>query len=163
MSAFIVRGQVIGDVVQMIDYMDRKALQAGGARPTIGGEGELPPLHSAERHGALVTLGDRLLSMNCHAVAERYGEDPADVWRGSEKPEGLRIGHLKAHSATDWPETDTIAQWIKSTDCLLYQCCEGNVPEEWVLFDEVQQVKLRACEAWVKSGAEYEDAEWNRG
>jgi hypothetical protein len=90
-------------------------------------------------------LGVRLLRMNHRATRQRYGD-----------PEPL---HIEYRYPLRFLQT-TKVQALKATRCLLYQCSEGNVPDE-PLFKELE--RFSDCQAhWIVSDLpEYSEAAWD--
>ena len=102
--------------------------------------GLLPHRTSCE---SLDALGARLFAMNARAVSARYGE-PEEVPAFRYRPLGA------VHPMHQ----------LKAVECLLYQCSEGNVPnEDDFLALEGLAAKLR--EKIVNALPSYSEAPWN--
>lgn len=86
-------------------------------------------------------IGDVLFAMNGAAMIARYGD--------SELEPGGRYR----------PEKSAPVQCFKQTQCLLYQCAEGDVPET-PLYQEIEAVTFRLAKLIIRTLPEYERAEW---
>jgi hypothetical protein len=66
---------------------------------------------------------------------------------------------LVHHTPYTYTPTSTI-QAYKSLQCLSYQCCEGNVPDNplYKLLEEIENAMARQI---VSDLAEYDKAEWD--
>jgi hypothetical protein len=135
MSAFIVDDLCIR---RILTGFERAEYQTEGLyctirppRPTVGNE---------ERHATARAL----LEMNVEAVNHRYahnGEQPVPAFR--EGPAG---------EVTDW-------QVLKSLDCYLYQCSEGDIPKS-EFYKAVTNFRNALRAALVSQLPEYEAAKW---
>jgi hypothetical protein len=100
------------------------------------------------------SIADALWLMNALAMNQRYGE-PIDQYKAD----------IAAYSNPD-PSDDPF-QIIKSAECLLYQCSEGNVPEMG-LFKSLEKAIETMTVSLIKPGADinrhasYEAAKWGR-
>jgi hypothetical protein len=89
-------------------------------------------------------LGKAMFQLNIDGITARYGSTERVRWRNF------------LYVATYCPPI----QVLKSLQCWLYQCCEGEVPqtELYKLFDtDVQQYLMSKI---ITSLPEYEEAEW---
>ncbi|MGA7916689.1 MAG: hypothetical protein WCA00_15755 [Candidatus Acidiferrales bacterium] len=91
-------------------------------------------------------LGRALFAMNVSAVVRRYG--PA---------EPARVRRLEYEYRPELPGGD--AQVYRALCCLLYQSCEGDVPET-KLFQALTTVRLKIAHGIIAETAEYQKAEW---
>jgi hypothetical protein len=87
-------------------------------------------------------LGKAMLDLNTQAVNVRYGE---------------------SHSSLDYyycPALATMTQALKSLECWLYQCMEGDIPEIalYRFFDEMVKPALMA--EIIYSSNEWDEAIW---
>ena len=111
MSAFIVSEANINLVVDAIDSY------FGNRRDYIFGP--VTVRNWTEDYRDLDALGQALWAMNVDAWNQRYNEtETADAFH-------YKLGNLKSYRAT---LADRV-QAYKATQCLRYQCHEGNVPE----------------------------------
>jgi len=87
-------------------------------------------------------LGKMMLDLNQAALGQRYGDEKTEL----------------SYSYT--PTLVSPIQAIKSLQCWLYQCMEGNVPESklYHFFDEV--VLRRLMTRVIDRTPEYDQAEW---
>jgi hypothetical protein len=92
-------------------------------------------------------LGLALFQLNISGVEARYG-----------KGEAVKFRKMDYHYHLT--ESAALAQVLKSLQCWLYQCCEGNVPETklYKLFDHDVQVYLMS--KIISTLQEYQRAEW---
>ncbi len=72
-------------------------------------------------------LAVAMFKLNCRAVAERYGE-----------VEAASLRDLKFHFREMRPRD--VIQSYKSLRYWLYQCCEGKVPEDSLLYATMERV-----------------------
>lgn len=87
-------------------------------------------------------LGNELLALNAAAVAQRYDE-PVEI-------HDYRF---------EWPTCNKY-QALKSLDCLIYQCSEGDVPER-PLYKVLKDCQHGLMYEIVASSSEYQAAKWN--
>ena len=88
-------------------------------------------------------LAKDLFDMNVTAVCQRYSDESPDNY------------------AFDWVSVPipSAVQAVKSLDCYLYQCSEGNVPDQ-PLYKVVNQICGIICGGIVRASREYDKAEW---
>lgn len=87
-----------------------------------------------------------LFDMNCEAVNQRYGNGQAEEFRPLDYKPVMTIPCGKI-------------QQYKSLQCLLYQCCEGNVYES-PLYKVMEQHMLGLAKEIVCDLPQYEMAKW---
>lgn len=90
---------------------------------------------------AFQELGQKLWDMNAAAVNQRYGEL-------NEAPQY----HLVCDNVDEF-------QVLKSLQCFLYQCSEGNVPE-LDLYKQLRQVEMNIMRKLIDTMPQYKKAEW---
>jgi hypothetical protein len=92
-------------------------------------------------------LGQAMFQLNIKAVEARYGNGEAVKFRQLD----YQFKHTEAVS---------LVQVLKSLQCWLYQCNEGDVPETelYELFDTDVQVYL--MDKIISTLPEYEQADW---
>ena len=91
-------------------------------------------------------LGRAIFKMNVNAVVHRYG--PAE-------PARMRRLDYEFH-----PElTGDDARVYRALCCLLYQSCEGEIPET-KLFQALTTIRLKIAHGIIAETAEYQKAEW---
>jgi len=93
-------------------------------------------------------LGSSMRAMNVAAVIARYG--PSDSLPGPDPLLPYQYESIMAPSPI---------QAIKSLDCYLYQCSEGDVPKE-TLYQQLTQWRGDLCSHQVSQSDAYEAAEW---
>ena len=92
---------------------------------------------------ALQELTSKLNAMNYAAVNARYREqiEPNPVQYRMAVP----VGEVAL---------------FKLLDCYLYQCSEGDVPETWPLFAEVEKARAKLAQHICRSLPQYYAAPW---
>lgn len=137
MSAFIVSDSTITRIVEFCYGLQFKR------------EAPLCYLKSPEYlagHEQCEEFGQRLYAMNVAAVAQRYGN--AD----DMMPDG---GYVYRPDLSD----ANVYQVLKSLDCYLYQCSEGDVPNR-PLFVALDTLRTDLCRILATHTPQYESAEW---
>jgi len=89
-------------------------------------------------------IGRNLFLMNRRALSARYGCG-----------DHLRLPEFVFES---WADATPIEQF-KAIACLLYQCCEGKVPDS-PLYDELNRAAGELAQRIVQDLPEYEQASW---
>jgi hypothetical protein len=102
-------------------------------------------------------LGQAMYDLNIKAVNQRYPDT---------------VGHLERCPGTIDPETGALADYaygfddcgtiqaIKSLECWLYQCSEGDIPNEY-LFKAMEKMLNRCYASVVGNLPEYKAAKWD--
>lgn len=94
----------------------------------------------------ITAVGQSLWTMNALALEERYESEYANDYLAVIN--GYEFSHMIGVS---------FAALLKATDCLLYQCAEGNVPE-MALYKKLKAMADRY--GHTKLSAQYEAAPW---
>jgi hypothetical protein len=89
------------------------------------------------------SIGKRLFLLNRRALRARYGCDTPQL------PEFVFDG---------WAGGSPVEQF-KAIHCLLYQCCEGKVPNSR-LYDELNRAAGELAQRIVQDMPEYDKASW---
>lgn len=84
-----------------------------------------------------------LYNMNARSMNERYGDE---VTTPEETPKF-------------YPNASAV-QLLKTIECYLYQCSEGNIPSD-PLFKAIEEVSRLIKDAIINNMAEYQSANWN--
>jgi len=87
-------------------------------------------------------LARAMFDMNVCAVCQRY----------PDKLEIYEFGYVSEPLPTK-------IQLIKSLDCFLYQCSEGDAPER-PLYKALDHIRLTLCGEYVSNTPEYDKAMW---
>jgi hypothetical protein len=139
MSAFMVEDKTINNIVNWlgneIDHMfiiPRKLKQ-------LNIDTSVP--------GWAEDLGHIMFLLNINAVDARYGDGEAARFRQLD----YRFEHTEAVSSM---------QVLKSLQCWLYQCCEGEVPETELYKLFAEDIRLFLMDKIITGFPEYEQAEW---
>jgi hypothetical protein len=92
-------------------------------------------------------LGQAMFQLNVNGVDRRYGFGAAAKFR--------KLGYSFEHT-----EAVSLVQVLKSLQCWLYQCNEGDIPESGLygLFDTDVQIYL--MDKIITTLPEYEEAVW---
>jgi hypothetical protein len=139
MSAFLVEDKTINHIVNwlrserfLISEIPYKLKRLGFDMAKVGWEEK---------------LGLAMFQLNIHGVEARYGKGEAVKFRKMD------YNYCPTESAS-------LAQVLKSLQCWLYQCCEGNIPETklYNLFDHGVRVYLMS--RIISALPEYQRAEW---
>ena len=93
-------------------------------------------------------LGSALRDMNVAAVIARYG--PSDSLPGPSPLLPYRFRLISAPS---------LIQTVKTLACYLYQCSEGDIPEQR-LYQQLDNWQAELCRYYVTESDEYDQAEW---
>ena len=141
MSSFIVRDGTINDILAAVQLYTQCS---GGMTPPA--PRHLLPV-AAERDD-YYALGLAMRTMNVEAVVARYG--PSDELPG---PSPLRPYEYRGVMPP------SPIQAIKTLACYLYQCSEGEVPEQR-LFQQLTEWRNALCYHLVTQSDEWQQASW---
>lgn len=94
----------------------------------------------------LTNLGKKLLDLNVRAFRERY-EDRITVDDGE-----FELDRDAAHCSR--------MQLLKSLQCLIYQCSEGDIPETSPLYERMEEAEKRLMGEIIGEMPEYNEAKW---
>lgn len=92
-------------------------------------------------------IGKALFDMNVRAVNARYGQGEAETFRELN------------YKYKDEFTSAGIYQEYKSLRCLMYQCSEGDVPEE-ALYKLMEKYGNELAYEIVTSSEKYEESDW---
>src|ERR1700751_1562951 len=138
MSAFMVNTNVMAKVVTAIllnfDTFD------GASTCRV----KLLAAPTDEQKDAGTKIGRKLFLMNRRALRARYGCG-----------DHLRLPEFAFER---WADATPVEQF-KAIVCLLYQCCEGKVPNS-PLYDELNRAAGELAQRIVQALREYEQASW---
>lgn len=141
MSAYVVDDLTINKVISWLYMESDHSVTRGLCRRTLQKAGyDLVDSEDTER------LANDLFSLNVRAVEEKYGEGSAREFRSLD---------FKYCFAMPQDATRT----VKALHCLLYQCSEGNVPED-PLYQVLQKIQQQICRGIVVNSRAYELADW---
>ena len=141
MSAYIVENSTINRVVSFLatdrngDYLRRMILRETGCN--------LEMAHGRE------DLGKAMRDLNCNAVDQRYGDGESKTF----------LDDLSYTFVLDIAVNRF--QAYKSLKCWLYQCAEGNVPDESLLYAAMERVKGEMADDIVSALPAYEACKWD--
>ncbi len=96
-------------------------------------------------------LAEEMFTLNCDSIEQRYGEGQAKEFRPLDF----------AFEYQSPPRRGTIYQILKSLRCFLYQCCEGNIPEQNALYVALDRLSLEIAFDIVSRLPVYDAVEWD--
>jgi hypothetical protein len=137
MSAYIVRevtlNQAVERVVKYLQFEDYHYIPSGGCDEIA------------------TAIGRSLWALNQRAVSERYRHEDLDQLPGDRvNPSYV---YRENHTATE-------GELLKSLDCLIYQCSQGDITKDFLF-----NVMVCAAEDFEftapRKTKEYEDAHWD--
>ena len=91
-------------------------------------------------------LAQSLYALNCEAYGARY--------------EGRHGEPIPKKHFEDQESGRDPWQVLKSLDCFLYQCSEGDIPEESTLYQKLAKVRDDLARVLASSTPQYESAKW---
>ena len=97
---------------------------------------------------------DALAGTNLNALAQRYNvETAAEMYDGKDYEDGHDI----------WKPRNGVQPWhyqlLKSLQCYIYQCSEGNVPDS-PIYKTIDKLTVKLAMFIACNQKEYKDAEW---
>ncbi len=151
MSSFIVDNSTINRIVGMLEWA---AKSHSNNYPNPKYNGELLLVQNLEE---AEVLGLALYSLNVQAVNIRY---PDTVGKPNRMPGSIDESgnHVPYKFIAKFPGNNRI-QNLKSLQCLIYQCSEGNVTNE-PLYKSLREYEFGLCRAIVQDMPEYDLANW---
>jgi len=97
-------------------------------------------------------LGLKLFELNVRGIKNRYPDmeykNPAEEFRPSNP--GYQYRH----------EFSKPMQFLMSIRCLLYQCCEGNIPETNKLYQQLEDYSKELALTLIFAMPEYSNCHW---
>ncbi len=145
MSAFIVENACLENIVGHLSRLQHGSMEAYSRRPLE----ELG--YNFDDSDSLLKLAKDMMRMNCAGVNSRYGSNEIDLYVKNVKFKADRFGFPSSRPSP--------AQVYKSLGCLLYQCSEGDVPEQ-PLFKALEQVKIAIADDIIRALPEYDSLVW---
>lgn len=140
MSAYIVEDETINRIVSYLDH-DR---DGEWMRRKVAG------VLGVARFDVLA-LASAMFALNVEAVECRYGDSATyGTGEGSFRPLDFAYSY----------ESANVFQVIKSLKCWLYQCSEGDIPEQSALFRVLEQYAGELACGIVSDMPQYEAASW---
>jgi len=139
MSAFMVEDTTINRVVT---WLRREVLTSHFTLDRLAREYDIDLVSE----GWDDKLARAMFQLNCDGVHARYGEGEAEKFRPLNFTYKTEIYH-------------SLVQVLKSLQCWLYQCCEGDVPDT-KLYQFFQEVENHLALKIVMESPEYDKAKW---
>jgi hypothetical protein len=146
MSAFMVADKTINRVVNWLSRdVDRSSFLKEKVEKAFG--------VSTDKDGWIETVGKAMFQLNIDGVNDRYGNGEAQKFRP------LNYIYTPGHPTTIY-NLSTKIQVLKSMQCWLYQCMEGEVVKNplYQFFDIVIAPYLMS--SIISDLPEYQRAEW---
>ena len=138
MSAFVVKNSTLCNIVNgLVRSLDERIHTPFYGLARVSG---LVPSTDEEQMKLLLALH----KMNVEAVCQRYGSDES-----KDYPAPTELNR----------KTPTPIQLLKSLHCYLYQCSEGNIPEQ-PLFKSLENMSDRLAQSIATALPEYDAEEW---
>lgn len=136
MSAYLVEDKTINNILNCI-YLNNRDFSKYACRP-LNAAG-----FKTETENDLTALGKAMLRLNSAALNARYGEDVQDIPFSFQLRSDVRD-----------------LQAFKSLECWLYQCSEGDIPRESVLFRLMDKFAADLAVNIIKKSSEYLKLNW---
>lgn len=142
MSAYIVQPETINRIVTFLSGL---RYQQDGIYCHLHSPIAFENLDAPEWHARQQALAEEMLDLNVAAVRARYLDRRADYF------------NREAHGFV----TMLVEPWqvLKSLDCFLYQCSEGDIPKH-ELFCKLDKFRTDLARVLASDTAEYKAAKW---
>ena len=143
MSAFIVDDKTINRVVAWMHDAVKRQTDFSWCVRTLQKLG-----YKLDTEFGCKRLAEEMFTLNCDSIEQRYGKGQAKEFRPLDFQFSLVCppGHYQA---------------LKSMRCLLYQCCEGDVPEQSDLYNALDKVSLELSYQLISRSKAYEAVVWD--
>lgn len=110
--------------------------------------------NAATRSHDAAALGRRLIKMNWYAVNSRYK-------RSDPEPEAIALfKHDDTETSIYMTPLARLAQVLKSLQCLVYQCSEGDTENKFIEYGMARDAARRIAFEIVSHLPEYKNATW---
>lgn len=154
MSSFVVDKRTINRILSLVNERVVRPQRHYGpyARRDLAEIG-----FPCETEADLAALGLAMYKLNIAATSQRYPDDELDGLPGTVETDAEGQEHLEGYR---WERShpDEI-QAVKSLECWLYQCAEGDAPER-ELYKCWQGILHRIAVEMIGCSQAYENAEW---
>lgn len=138
MSAFIVSNRTINEIVSFLKYDKKRDYGYIAKHVEVLG-------YNFDLTESCEMLAHELYNLNYMAVNDRYSEN-------SE--------HMTTTFTYQPVLMESKYQAIKSMDCWLYQCSEGEIPQN-ELFKAIEKVRDSLCHKIIQRSKEYDVCKWD--
>lgn len=155
MSSFIVEDNTINRIVNFCFWVKEDCLKYEVNKELINVGIDLNQYFKDDKELDLYLrkFGEELLKMNLLAFYDRYEH--------IEDTEKEIIDSIKEYEFMNLPLSELQEiQVLKSIECFLYQCYEGNIPE-YPLFKALDKIKEHLKDTIINKIPEYQKAIWN--
>ena len=138
MSAFIISNQTMLDIINGLYWthdFKRQSFIYSALKEVLGCE--------LEKDEDYTKLASELFKLNAEAVNHRYNDNAEAVifeWNSNDRP--------------------NIYQFLKSVECLIYQCSEGDTPNT-DLYKWLVKLSDSIKDFIIKDADDYKKARWN--
>ena len=161
MSSFMVKSETIATIADFITtvFNDKNdnthmAIQ-GDTYTTIE---KLQPQNSYIKTVSIKAVYNALSEMNCNALNQRYIHgDKAEPEQFPKDYNHFEIASNYHDGAFEIPAS--YYQLLKSIDCYLYQCSEGNVPNS-ALYKAIEDIGATLANWLIRNTTAYNVANW---
>lgn len=161
MSSFMMRTESIATIADFIStvFNDKNnnthmAIQ-GDTYTTIE---NLQPQNSYIKTVSIKAVYNALSEMNCNALNQRYmHDDKAEPEQFPKNYNRFEIAGNYKDGAFEIPTS--YYQLLKSIDCYMYQCSEGNVPNS-ALYKAVEDIRATLVNWIIRNTVAYNNAYW---
>ena len=151
MSSYVVDNKTINRIVDALEWGTKNS---GRQYPNPRYIDESLLVFSKESG---IELGNRLYKLNVAAINHRY---PDTVGKPNNMPGSIdeNGSHVPYKRVEGFPGSNKY-QVLKSVQCLIYQCSEGDIPEHG-LYKALRQYEFALCRDIVEGIPAYEKASW---
>ena len=147
MSAFMVADETINRVVYWLYFEVMKSQWLRDKLEKVSGI-------DTTSYAWSETLGKAMFALNIAGVNARYGEGEAGKFRQ------LNYHYVPMHPTTLYSERSQKIQVLKSMQCWLYQCMEGEVVKQPLYQFFRDTVEPHLMSNIISDLPEYQQAEW---
>jgi hypothetical protein len=147
MSAYMVADETINRVV---DWLSIEVMKSQWLRDKL----ELVSGIATTNSAWVEVLGKAMFALNMARVTARYGEGEAGKFRQ------LNYHYVPSHPTTRYSERSQKIQVLKSLQCWLYQCLEGDVVKKPLYQFFRDTVEPHLMSSIISDLPEYQAAAW---
>lgn len=101
---------------------------------------------------SLKDLGKKLLELNIRAFKDRYEDRQVQEDGIAVDEEEFELDRNAGHCSK--------MQLLKSLQCLMYQCSEGDIPESSLLYKRMEEAENRLMQEIIDELPEWKTAKW---
>ncbi|MFH1309767.1 MAG: hypothetical protein ABIH85_03695 [Candidatus Omnitrophota bacterium] len=146
MSAYVVEDKTINKIVSWLEYQVRynrgDFISAHWLKKKFSELG-----YDLEKKEEFARLAEDMFGLNVLAIEERYGNGEAEKFRA------LNFKYV-------WNMNNAVISMLKGLRCWIYQCSEGDVPENSKLYKLWDDLSGIIAMRIISRSPEYENADW---